>query len=228
MSVRAARASLHLGPRTGDLVVTWEGDACGVGSLQMRRWVGLGNRRENVGTSGASFLVSALVSTTSRRALTAFVAAFLVLVVMSVGGEPAQAGTVSKPVVVSTTVLNGCTVFAWDMPFPGYTSGQSTTLRANSRLRIFCAAATPGTPVPVKVRVRGTSPIQFRMSNGASQLNYQLCWDAPCAVVIDKSPDRDVLADSVAFDVPFYGEVFPNQTVPAGPYTQTVTVRVTY
>lgn len=147
---------------------------------------------------------------------------------MSSGGEPpsAEAGTRSSlPFVVSTTVQAGCTVFAWDLPFPTYASGQATTETGNTMMRIFCSSANAVTPFPVKVRVQGTGG--FKMSNGGSSLNYRLCWDLACADVI-KGVDRQVFLDRVGYDIPIHGEILANQLAAVGPHSQTVTVRVTY
>lgn len=165
----------------------------------------------------------------AQRIVTAVVVAFSLLVVMTIAGEspPAQAATRNGSFTVAATVNNGCTFFAWNMNFAGYTSGQSSVVGGNSLFRVFCSSATAGSPIPVTFTV--TAPGGFRMANGASGLNYRLCLDLGCSLVVPNGvPAGAVFIDKVAYDAPYFGQIFANQVVAPGPYAQTVNVTLTY
>jgi spore coat protein U-like protein len=165
----------------------------------------------------------------SPRSAVAFAAVLLASLVLSpklTDVRPAEAGQKSATFKVSTTLIVGCTFTVADMTFPNYTSGQNGIDPGASNFQIFCSSATVGNPVPVTYTVN--APGGFKMSHGASLLNYELCFDAACTVVIPNGSASALLVDRALYSQPYYGEVFAHQVGPTGAYSQVVSVTITF
>jgi spore coat protein U-like protein len=152
--------------------------------------------------------------------------ACLVLSPRRVDVRLAEAGQKSQSFKVSAQLVVGCTFTVADMTFPNYTTGQNSIDNGASSYQIFCSSATVGVPVPVTYTV--TAPGGFRMSKGASLLNYELCFDAACTAVIPNGVGTAFLVDRQLYSQPYYGQIPAHQLGAVGVYSQVVSVTITF
>ena len=162
-----------------------------------------------------------------RLAAVALVAvASIALAPAFIGERPADAATTSQGFTVSASVVTGCAFLVQDLTFANYVRGTTFNDDAASSFAVFCASATAGKPVPVTYTINAVGG--FKMANGASLLNYELCWDSGCTAQIPNGSGTGILVDRATYTAPYYGRIFANQAVPTGPYRQTVNVTLAY
>jgi len=154
--------------------------------------------------------------------------ALLALGLLSWGGLHAQQ-TTQTTFRVSATVNAVCAVTATDLQFGAYTAQSGTPLQGTTLLRATC---TPNTTYYVGLD-QGQSPgatvNQRKMVSGASNLNYQLYSDSAHSVVWGNTTGTDTVTgvgSGLAQDHTVFGSIPASQVIPAGDYTDTITVRV--
>lgn len=142
---------------------------------------------------------------------------------------PAFAGTDSDTMVVSATVLATCEVSAGDLDFGDYDPLAPAALDAATTLSLAC---TNGTAYELAMSVDGGESTAGRfMYDGAEQLAYVLYQDPARTVLWGQNNSVDTLSgtgtgSAVTIDV--YGRIPMQQAAPAGDYTDTITVTVTW
>lgn len=140
----------------------------------------------------------------------------------------AAAGTDTDVLTVRVTVQEACTIAGGTLDFGTYNSGQTTAQDAEGSVSFAnCAAGTlqigldGGTAASVNNR---------RMSNGDSQLNYQLFRNSARTAIWGTGEQalQQVLLQPDSGSIPVYGRIAAGQSVPAGNYVDTVTVTLTF
>lgn len=143
--------------------------------------------------------------------------------------QPAFAGTDSDTMVVTATVLATCEVSASDLEFGDYDPLAPTALDAATTLSLAC---TNGTDYELAMSVGGGESTAARiMYDGAEQLAYVLYQDPARTILWGQNNTVDTLSGTgtgapVTIDV--YGRIPMQQAAPAGDYTDTITVTVTW
>jgi spore coat protein U-like protein len=158
------------------------------------------------------------------------IAVLLMLGSMPWSGSHAQQ-TASTTFRVTAKVNAVCAVTASDLGFGTYTSSTGTPLQGTTVLRATC---TPNTSYYVGLdqgQAPGATVNTRKMVSGASNLNYQLYSDASRTKIWGNTTGTDTVIGSgtgLAQDHTVYGSVPAAQSVPAGDYGDTITVRVYY
>lgn len=158
---------------------------------------------------------------------------FLVLSAATAAGT-AQAVTASTTFPVTALVLTSCAVSATPLAFASYDPAASSTIDAANSLLVTCTtgvAYTVGLSVGVGT---GATVATRKMTNVASAgnlLTYSLYSDAGRSSLWGNTVGTDTLAATATATpntIAVYGRVFAGQNVPAGAYSDTVTVTVNY
>jgi spore coat protein U-like protein len=132
---------------------------------------------------------------------------------------------------VSANVQATCDVRASDLNFGQYNAQSANALYATSQVTVMC---TPQTTFAVGLNA-GTSPgatvNQRKMVNGANTLNYQLFQDPARQRIWGTTAGTDTVTGvgtGLDQDLTVFGAVPAAQLVPAGAFSDTITVRVFY
>jgi spore coat protein U-like protein len=132
---------------------------------------------------------------------------------------------------VTARVNAVCEVTASDLDFGTYTAQNGTPLQGTTLLRTTC---TPGTTYHIGLdqgQAPGATVNQRKMVSGASTLNYQLYSDSNRSTIWGNTTGTDTVTGSgtgIAQDHTVFGAIPASQVIPAGDYTDTITVRVYY
>lgn len=131
-----------------------------------------------------------------------------------------------------------CTVASTGAAFGNYASNSGTPLDTAANIQVACIALVTETASYNILLGAGNASIYSSqaMSNGSSQLHYNLYTDAGhTSIWGDSSAGTNIVSDSytlgvllVARNYPVYGRIPINQNVSAGAYTDTVNVTVNY
>lgn len=157
------------------------------------------------------------------------IAFLLVLGVLPWAGLYAQQQTAQTTFRVSASVQAVCEVTATDLSFGTYTSQSATDLQGTTLLRATC---TPGSSYNVGLN-EGTSPgatvNQRKMVSGTQALNYQLYRESSRTSIWGNTTGTDTVTGvgtGLAVDHTVFGSVPAKQVIPAGEYSDTITVRI--
>ncbi len=154
-----------------------------------------------------------------------FASIFAALLVLVPGTALAQTRTAQF--AVRATVVADCQVSAQDLNFGNYSSTSPSTGQTIITLR-----CTPGQAATVSLDGGTSGNPQARHMTGPANLNYQLYRDAALQDPINTAGMAWQLTSSqntgqtVTYTT--YGQIPGAQTVPAGNYTDTIRVTVTY
>ncbi|HEY8949747.1 MAG TPA: spore coat U domain-containing protein [Rhizomicrobium sp.] len=156
-------------------------------------------------------------------------AAILVLFCLAL---PARGATISTTFTVKATVLASCQVTAADLDFGNYAPGTGSDTTADSNIDVTC---TNGTHYTVALDGGSTAhDVAAReMNDGNSHtLSYGLYTTAGFTTAWgDGSGSTTTVSgtgDGTAQSSTVFGQLPAGQYVPAGPYTDLITVTVTY
>ena len=133
---------------------------------------------------------------------------------------------------VTANVSSVCEVTATDLDFGAYSAQSGTPLLGTTLLRATC---TPETTYNIGLN-EGTSPgatVNQRKMVGATTgvLNYQLYSDATHSTIWGNTTGTDTVTGvgtGLTQDHTVFGSVPASQVIPAGDYTDTITVRIYY
>lgn len=160
---------------------------------------------------------------------------FLTLAVTAFGisaPHAAQAATTTTTFAVTATVQPSCTVSATPLAFGSYNPLSATPLDATSTITVNC---TTGTSYTVGLNAGGTSGATVttrQMLLSTNSLNYTLYRDTGRTNNWGNTPGTDTpasaTATTTAATLTVYGRIPALQNVPAGNYTDSVTVTVNY
>lgn len=143
----------------------------------------------------------------------------------------ARAATDSDTMTVTATVIASCSVTADDLAFGDYDPVSSSPLSGATTIEVTC---TNGTGYVVSLDEGagvGASIAERLMTSGSDTLSYTLFRDAAHTQVWGNASGVDTVdgtGTGVAEVLDVYGLVEALQTAPAGAYTDSVTVTVTY
>ena len=148
----------------------------------------------------------------------------------------ASAATVGTTFGVSATVLKSCSVAATALAFGNYTPGTGT-LTGNTTIAVKCTKTTPFTVALNVGPTAGDTFAQRLMGSGVNTLQYNLYTTAAFGTIFgDGTAGTATVAGTgagvaTASNVTVYGQLLDNaanQASVPGPYTDTITVTVTY
>ncbi len=153
------------------------------------------------------------------------------LIAASFGSSMVQAATATTTFTVTATVLKSCVVSATNLDFGNYDQASTSPLDSTNTVTVGCTILTPynigldaggGTGATVDIR---------KMSNVANTLNYTIYKETGRTTVWGNTVSSDTV-NATALIAPtvhtVYGRISIGQNVPAGDYTDTINVTVTY
>ena len=151
------------------------------------------------------------------------------LLISALNTNNVHAQTASTTIAVSATVLTDCAVIALPLVFGNYSSGSNND--ATSTITVTC---TIGTPYNIGLDAgggAGATVTTRKLTSGSDTLDYILYQDASRTIIWGETIGADTIsiASAGAIDAhTIYGRSPSGQNVPAGAYTDTVTVTVSY
>jgi len=161
-----------------------------------------------------------MLSSAKSRLLLAAVVAF--------AAAPAAADTDTDILTVKVTVQEACTIAGNTLDFGTYNSGQQAALDAEASVSYSnCAAGT------LEIALDGgaaANVAERAMANGDSSLRYQLYKNSGRSQIWGTGSDAllQQLLVPDSGNIPVYGRIPGGQNVPAGAYTDTVNVTLTF
>lgn len=161
-----------------------------------------------------------MLSSTKTRLFLAAAAALV--------AAPAAADTDTDILTVRVTVQEACTIAGGTLDFGTYNSGQQAEASAEGSISYNnCAAGT----LDIALDGGTAGDVQNRqMANGDSTLGYQLFKNSAASQVWGTGDDalQQQLLVPGSGDISVYGRIPGGQNVPAGTYTDTVNVTLTF
>lgn len=142
-----------------------------------------------------------------------------------------HAATDTDTMTVTATVIASCDVDANDLAFGNYDPVSATPLDIGTTVAVTC---THGTSYDVSLNAgvgAGATVAARRMTSGGNTLNYSLYSNAGRTTVWGATIGNNTVAgtgNGAMQTLNVYGRVPVNQTAPAGNYSDTITVTVTY
>ena len=161
-------------------------------------------------------------------ALSASTAAFLF---GAIANEASATTTVTTSIAVSASVLSSCGVTALPLAFGTYTPTQATNTTAQTTVVVTC---TNGTPYNVGLNAgtgTGATVATRKLTSGSNLLSYTLYSDSGYSTVWGNTIGTNTVTGTgsgLSQTINVYGSITALQAVPAGNYTDTVTVSLTY
>lgn len=144
----------------------------------------------------------------------------------------AQAATATDTMAVTATVQSACAVTATGMAFGSYDPTVLTNHDATTTIQVNCTSGTSYTVGLSAGLATGATVSARKMVNGSNLLPYSLYRDASRTQNWGNTAGVDSTSATVATSTPatltVYGRIAGLQNVPAGNYSDTVTVTVTY
>jgi spore coat protein U-like protein len=155
----------------------------------------------------------------------------VVLATFAATTDAQAATTATTNFAVTATVLSACTISALPMAFPNYAPSQTTAATAQTTLTVLCTNGTPynigldaGTGAAATIATR-------KMTSGTNTLNYSLYQNNTYSTVWGNTIGSNTetgTGNGLFQTVNVYGQAAALQTVPAGIYTDSITVTLTY
>lgn len=159
-------------------------------------------------------------------------AAAIVVLGLMLAGPTARAATATDTMGVSATVQTACILSTTSLAFGNYDPTSSTDTDATATLTITCTTGTSFTVGLNAGTTAGTTVTTRKMANGANRLSYALYSNSGRTTNWGNTSGTDtpaaITATSSASTMTVYGRVTALQNVPAGAYSDTVTVTVNY
>jgi spore coat protein U-like protein len=162
-------------------------------------------------------------------ALCATTAAVLVSAIAPMDAQATTTTTAS--IAVTANVLSSCGVTALPLTFGIYSPTQSTNTTAQTTVVVTC---TNGTPYNVGLDAgagSGATVASRKLTSGSNLLNYSLYSDTGYSTVWGNTIGTNTVTGTgsgLSQTINVYGSVTALQAVPAGSYTDSVTVSLTY
>lgn len=151
---------------------------------------------------------------------------------LAVAPTAAHAATATDTMAVSATVQSACIVSANALAFGSYNPTSGTNLDATTTLSVTCTSGTSYTVGLSTGNGSGATVANRKLTNGANSLSYALYQDASRTTNWGNTAGTDTPASAVAgssaTSLTVYGRVASGQNVPAGTYTDSVTITVNY
>lgn len=143
----------------------------------------------------------------------------------------AHAATDTDTMTVTATVISSCSVTADDLALGDYDPVDASPLAAATTIDVICTNGTDFSIGLDEGAGAGASVATRKMTSGADTLNYSLYRDASHTDLWGETEGVDTVDDTgtgavQTFDV--YGLIPAAQSAPAGAYSDTINVTVTY
>ncbi|MGA7964950.1 MAG: spore coat U domain-containing protein [Gammaproteobacteria bacterium] len=162
-----------------------------------------------------------------------------VAIPLALVATPAQASTATTTFNVTATVTSNCNVTATNLAFGSYNVLDTAVLNGTSTVAVNCTKDTPFTvALDAGGNAGGATNFSARaMSNGAttpSLLDYQLYTNSAGSTVWGNGTQSSSTMSGTGtgpgspVNETVYGQIPAGQNVPAGSYTDTVNVTVSY
>lgn len=142
--------------------------------------------------------------------------------------RPAAGGTETAVLNVTATVTSNCSVSGGTLAFGTYVSGQQANLDVQGTINyVNCAAGVLTFELDNGANANGS---QRRMKSGQNFLNYEIYKTSARTSRLGSGPDglQVQLLQGGGGNVAIYGRIPGGQNVPAGSYTDTVTITLTF
>ena len=142
--------------------------------------------------------------------------------------KPAPAPTTTGTLAVSAIVQTSCSLTGGTLSFGTYTSGQTGNLDTDGQIAF---ANCPTGNLVFELDGGGSGSITARrMRSGSNELGYQLYRNSNRTAQFGTGSNAYTEIRLVAGGgtIPVYGRITGGQTVPAGSYTDTVNVTLTF
>jgi spore coat protein U-like protein len=141
--------------------------------------------------------------------------------------QPVRSATDTDVLTVTATVLSACSLSGGTLAFGSYASGQTENADVDGTINYVNCSGT----LTFALDGGGSGNINARqMSNGANRLSYQIYRNAARNAVWGTGADAQtqILLETRNGSVTVYGRIPGGQVVPAGTYTDTVNVTLTF
>ncbi|MDF8332742.1 Csu type fimbrial protein [Novosphingobium cyanobacteriorum] len=152
--------------------------------------------------------------------------------ILAIAPTTGQAATATDTMAVSATVQSACIVAASALSFGSYNPTAGTNADATTTLSVTCTSGTSYTVGLSAGNGSGATVTSRKLTNGGNTLNYALYQDSARTTNWGNTPGTDTPASAVAGSsattLTVYGRIASGQNVPAGSYTDSVTVTVNY
>jgi spore coat protein U-like protein len=159
-------------------------------------------------------------------------ALFSATIFMATSAPIADAATTTTTFPVTATVLKSCIVNANPLNFGNYDPTAGAALDGTTTLSVLCTVGTSFTVGLSAGTSTGATVTTRKMVNGANTLSYALYEEAARTNNWGNTPGTDTplatTAPVLATSLTVYGRVPAGQNVPAGAYSDTITVTVNY
>lgn len=155
---------------------------------------------------------------------------------LALAAIPAHAGTTTGTFAVTATVVNSCVInSATALAFPNYDVNAVPATTGSSTINVNC---TKGDTYTIALSYGGTGTAANRiMVSGVNNLNYNLytdsgytkVWNNSCTVGNNCDGGTGAgpgVGNAQSYTV--YGQIPAGQNVPAGSYTDTITLTVNF
>jgi spore coat protein U-like protein len=139
----------------------------------------------------------------------------------------AEAATSTTQMTVTATVLSSCALTGASLNFGEYVSGRTTNLDVDGQITYSNCSGR----LTFELNGGQSGNINARaMRNGANSLNYQLFRNPTRTAIFGTGTNAQAVDQLTAGNgqVIVYGRIPAGQSVPAGTYTDTVTVTLTF
>ncbi len=162
-----------------------------------------------------------------RRHLFAALASFAMLVTPVIGG----AATTSDTLTVTATVVDSCSLSTSTLAFGTYDPASGTDTDATTTIDASC---TTGTTFDIALDGGSSANISARtMSDGTNSLGYQIYTDTLRTTIWGDGTTGSTAAGTglgplTPVTLTAYGRITAGQNVPAGAYSDTVNVTLTF
>lgn len=143
----------------------------------------------------------------------------------------AHAATDTDTFQVTATVVASCDVDAADLGFGNYDPVSATPQDATGSMVVRCTNGTGYTIAMNAGAGSGATVASRHMTSGGNALTYSLYRDAARNTVWGENTGVNTVAgtgNGAAQNLTIYARIPAQQTAPAGAYTDTVTVTLTY
>jgi len=131
------------------------------------------------------------------------------------------AALTSSPVVAAT-----CSAASSGVGFGSYNTLDPSPLDSAGDVRVTCDSSVPFT---ISLNPGGGPSGSRQLSSGSATLNYQLYSDAARTMVWgDDTYGNSVSTSGTDVDLPVYGRMAGQQNVPAGSYSDVLTITISY
>lgn len=170
----------------------------------------------------------------TKTALTRLMIGVAATFAVSMAASPAYAGTATSSLNVSATVSQNCTITTTGVVFGSVDVISGFSVDSIGQISVACTNGTAWTASANAGGGAGATLSDRKMVNGTNLLSYDLYTDAARTMIWgDGVGGATATIADIGTGAPknksIYGRIPPSQvTMPAGTYTDTVTVTVTY